>query len=105
IGDELRSIEVVSRTASGRVEKARLRTRHGQRVVGGPELRQLIGWRELPSLEVSISERKGRLILAGSGNGHGVGLCQWCARGQAAQGRGAREILSHFYPGTAVELR
>ncbi|HPU38821.1 MAG TPA: SpoIID/LytB domain-containing protein [Microthrixaceae bacterium] len=40
--------------------------------------------------------------FSGSGWGHGVGMSQWGARGMAAQGSGAPQILSHYYSGTAV---
>ena len=40
--------------------------------------------------------------IEGSGRGHGVGLCQWGARGMALDGADAATILSHFFPGTAV---
>lgn len=39
----------------------------------------------------------------GTGYGHGVGLSQWGALGQAREGRTTAEILSHYYPGTTVE--
>jgi stage II sporulation protein D len=42
------------------------------------------------------------VVIEGSGRGHGVGLCQWGARGMALQGAGASAILAHFFPGTAV---
>jgi len=38
----------------------------------------------------------------GRGWGHGVGLCQNGAFGQALAGRTYREILSHYYPGTTI---
>lgn len=38
----------------------------------------------------------------GSGYGHGVGMSQIGARGQALEGRSAVEILNYYYPGTAV---
>jgi stage II sporulation protein D len=41
-------------------------------------------------------------VIEGSGRGHGVGLCQWGARGMALQGGDASAILAHFFPGTAV---
>ena len=44
-------------------------------------------------------------VLSGSGWGHGVGMSQYGARGQAAAGRTAEQILRHYYSGTAVETR
>jgi stage II sporulation protein D len=102
IGDELTRIDVVSRTGTGRVASARLVTRHGGRVVTGAELRRLFGYAELPSLDVTIAAEKGELVFTGAGAGHGVGLCQWCARGRALAGDTAEEILARAYPGTTL---
>ena len=38
----------------------------------------------------------------GSGYGHGVGMSQIGARGQALEGKTAVEILNYYYPGTSV---
>jgi stage II sporulation protein D len=42
------------------------------------------------------------VVIEGSGRGHGVGLCQWGARGMALNGATAAAILAHYFPGTAV---
>ena len=44
-----------------------------------------------------------RFILTGSGWGHGVGLCQIGAAVMGEQGSKYKEILSHYYPGSAIE--
>ena len=41
--------------------------------------------------------------FTGSGYGHGVGMSQIGARGQALEGRSALEILGYYYPGTQVQ--
>jgi len=41
--------------------------------------------------------------VSGTGYGHGVGLSQWGALGQAREGRTTTEILRHYYPGTSVD--
>lgn len=41
-------------------------------------------------------------IFPGSGWGHGVGMSQWGAFGQALEGRTAAEILAHYYRGTTL---
>jgi stage II sporulation protein D len=43
-----------------------------------------------------------RLVVRGGGFGHGVGMSQYGALGQAQQGRTYRQILGHYYTGTAV---
>ena len=42
------------------------------------------------------------VVIEGLGRGHGVGLCQWGARGMALAGIDAPGILAHFFPGTVV---
>lgn len=44
------------------------------------------------------------LTFSGRGWGHGVGMCQWGARGMAAQGIGYRDILKHYYPATQLMM-
>jgi stage II sporulation protein D len=43
-----------------------------------------------------------RMVLRGSGWGHGVGLSQWGSKGMADVGYNERQILGHYYPGTAI---
>lgn len=40
--------------------------------------------------------------FAGRGFGHGVGLCQWCAKGMADSGMDWRSMIEQFYPGATV---
>ncbi|MDD5091733.1 MAG: SpoIID/LytB domain-containing protein, partial [Candidatus Wallbacteria bacterium] len=49
------------------------------------------------------SDSAKEFIFTGSGNGHGVGLCQWGASGMANQGHTFQEILTKYYKGTKVE--
>jgi SpoIID/LytB domain protein len=41
-------------------------------------------------------------IIVGSGWGHGVGLSQYGALGQALDGRSWQDILGHYYPGSSL---
>jgi len=43
-----------------------------------------------------------RLVLRGTGYGHGVGMCQWGAIGRARAGQDFHTILRTYYPGTTV---
>lgn len=40
--------------------------------------------------------------IAGSGNGHGVGLSQWGAQSMALAGKTYQQILANYYPGTTL---
>lgn len=42
------------------------------------------------------------LVAEGSGAGHGVGMCQWGALGRARAGFSYQDILSAYFPGTAI---
>lgn len=42
------------------------------------------------------------LVVTGKGWGHGVGLCQWGAKGAADSGMDEDQILTRFYPGAAI---
>ncbi|MFH0807909.1 MAG: stage II sporulation protein SpoIID, partial [Elusimicrobiota bacterium] len=37
------------------------------------------------------------------GWGHGVGMCQWGAKGMADKGYDYKEIVAHYYPSTKIE--
>jgi SpoIID/LytB domain protein len=41
-------------------------------------------------------------VLTGSGFGHGVGMSQIGAQGQAMEGKSATDILTYWFPGTSV---
>jgi stage II sporulation protein D len=71
-------------------------------------VRTALGTRRLPSLLVRSAQigppAKASPIctIEGGGLGHGVGLCQWGARGMARGGAGARAILAYYFPGTGI---
>jgi stage II sporulation protein D len=41
-------------------------------------------------------------LLEGTGQGHGIGLCQSGAKAVAADGADFRQSLSHYYPNTTI---
>jgi stage II sporulation protein D len=48
-------------------------------------------------------ERRGpKFIFRGRGFGNQIGLCEAGAVAQAASGRGYRDILNFYYPGTEL---
>jgi len=44
-------------------------------------------------------------LFKGRGNGHGLGMSQWGARGRAAAGQDYRKILATYYTGTRIDTR
>lgn len=102
IGAEVRGVTIATRTASGRASALRIATSSGARPLPAVELRQLLGYQRLPSLLFAVEMSNGEAVFRGRGSGHGVGLCQWGARGRALEGQGYRDILAHYYPGAEI---
>jgi stage II sporulation protein D len=71
-----------------------------------------LGWNAVPSNDFVVKaepdqEMKGRsitgqIVVEGTGQGHGIGLCQAGARAMAEEGADFRQILHHYYPNTTV---
>lgn len=56
----------------------------------------------LRRISVETTQAVPLVVIEGAGRGHGVGLCQWGARGRAAGGSDALGILAQYFPGTEV---
>ena len=101
----LTDVRIVDRDASGRARAFDLVTDRGDASVAGSAFRRAVGTRVLRSLLLADVRRApdgAALVVAGAGLGHGVGFCQWGARGLALAGRAASDILSFYFPGTAI---
>lgn len=105
IAGTLRAFEVASRDPAGYV-KAFLVKVGGERVlVRAGELRSWLGSTELKSVRISrVRLRRKGVEFEGAGLGHGVGLCQWGARGQAEEGRRYEKILKFYFPGSILSV-
>ncbi len=101
----LRSIAIVQRTPSGRVEMLRV-TGAGNVTVPGVAFRSAvgrhIGWDRLKSNWYEVSVAGDHVSFTGRGSGHGVGLCQIGAEVMGEEGKSYREILAYYYPGTKL---
>lgn len=93
------SLELLDRTPSGRVANVLVRWSDGRETTfSGHELRMALGTEKLRSTNFQLKQRDGFFEFVGRGFGHGVGLCQWGAKHLAANGKGFRDILKHYYP-------
>ncbi|HVP55766.1 MAG TPA: SpoIID/LytB domain-containing protein [Candidatus Eisenbacteria bacterium] len=103
----LRSVAVVQRTSSGRVEFLKV-TGSSTITVPGLTFRLAIGrnlgWDRLKSNWYEVRVEGDRIVFHGRGSGHGVGLCQVGAEVMGEEGHSYREILSFYYPGTRVAV-
>lgn len=115
IGD-VRTINVGATDSSGRAKEISLEGASGSLDIPGLEFRRSLGTEVVRSLLIhtaklnfSVGDQSdsgtappATVMLAGSGRGHGVGLCQWGACGMGRAGRSTREILSFYFPGTDI---
>ena len=95
----------MARDGSGRIRAFELIAERGTTNVAASAFRRAVGTRALPSLLVTGLRHApdgASVQLDGGGLGHGVGLCQWGARGMALDGRSAQETLSFYFPGTQI---
>lgn len=106
-----RDVMVDTRTPSGRVGTLKIATDRGNYVLRGNDVRYVLrapGGEILNSTNFTVETTSApdgslaRLVLKGTGYGHGVGMCQWGAIGRARAGQDFRTILRTYYPGTTI---
>ncbi len=71
----------------------------GQLNMTGQEVREAL---KLPSARFSIDMEGDNVVVTTSGNGHGVGLCQYGANGMAERGKNYQQILHYYYQGITL---
>ncbi|MNE43244.1 Amidase enhancer precursor [compost metagenome] len=49
-----------------------------------------------------VVEQSTGFMFVGRGNGHGLGLSQWGAKGMADAGYDYRQILQHYYQNVTI---
>lgn len=98
----VRSIEVAERTASLRATLVTVRGSTGSQRLRGNDFRRLVGYDTLKSTLFAVAVDGEVARFSGRGYGHGVGMCQWGAKGMAEQGASAWQILTFYYPGATL---
>lgn len=59
-----------------------------------------LGWSAVQSNDFVVKTSGEQTHVSGTGQGHGIGLCQSGAKSMAQDGSDFRHILSHYYPNT-----
>lgn len=90
-------LEIDERSQSRRVLKLTVQTERNQRQISGKDFRRLLGYDQLRSTNFVMAQKDGAYHFSGLGWGHGVGLCQWGAKGMAEAGTEYRTILKYYY--------
>jgi len=104
-------ISVTRQTRSGRVGELRIVFERGDIRIPGPDVRSVLRpeadrWLQSSAFQLTVSKANGevtKLVAAGAGAGHGVGMCQWGAIGRARAGQSYEKILTTYYSGTKIE--
>jgi len=94
------AIEISERTPSLRAAVVTVQGARSSARVRGNDFRRMIGYDTLKSTLFAVAVDGEWARFSGRGYGHGVGMCQWGAKGMAEQGYTAHKILEFFYPGT-----
>ncbi len=110
IRGDLVDVRVEGTDASGRLIAVTWETTQGEWRIPGDRNRWVLrreGGGILRSAKVALDVRRsgGRVVevrASGSGNGHGVGMCQVGALARSRAGQSFREILAAYYPGAAL---
>ena len=101
IGD-VTDIKLLERTSAGRIRLMKVSHTEGELLLSGHRFRMAVGPDWIKSSMLAIDRDRDVFLFYGRGWGHGVGMCQWGARGQAKEGKNYRDILSHYFPGTQI---
>jgi stage II sporulation protein D len=102
---DVRSVEILGHTPSGRVRDLALRGDGFELVLSRLDIRRALVYegRILNSTDFAVTRRDDGLVeLNGRGYGHGAGMCQWGAIGRARAGQDFDRILSVYYPGAEL---
>ena len=97
------SVTPLERGGSGRISRLKIEGEEKTFIVGKElEIRRILSDSHLKSSAFDVEMTDEKVILHGSGWGHGVGLCQIGAAVMASEGYDYRQILEHYYPGTKI---
>jgi stage II sporulation protein D len=96
------AIDVTERTPSLRAAAVTIHGTRGSVRLRGNDFRRMLGYDTFKSTLFAVAVDAQTAHFSGRGYGHGVGMCQWGAKGMAEQGHAARQILDFYYPGTVL---
>lgn len=101
--DRIKNIQVETNPDNPRAATVVIETGGQTLFLRASDFRKMVGFQELKSTWFTAEMRGNSILLSGHGFGHGVGMCQWGAKGMAETGKSYREILGFYYPGTEIQ--
>ena len=99
----VKSITVRKRSRDGRVTILTVVTGKGRILVDSGDFRKEMGYVRLPSTLFRLGGGGGNVVFEGRGFGHGVGLCQWGAKGASERGWDYVRILGKYYRNAVID--
>ena len=101
---QILKMEIVTQTPSHRAGTLKITGTQQEDIIAAKDLRILIGGDKIRSTAFTVIVKEDQAQFTGKGWGHGVGLCQWGALGQALLGHPYRDILKFYYPGAEISV-
>ncbi len=105
---EVQGLKIADGESGGRVFELEIEGKRNAKVAALDFLSvvgRYLGWNILKSNWFSVEIKNNEAVFSGHGLGHGVGFCQWGAKGMAEAGKKYNEILFHYFPGTQLVQR
>lgn len=100
---KIQAIKLEEFDSGGRVAAVSIHGDNQTVSLTGNDFRRYLGFSTIKSTKFNVSQSGYKFTFIGKGFGHGVGMCQWGARGMALAGKNYREILEFYYPGTRIK--
>jgi stage II sporulation protein D len=92
-------VSISKESPSGRAWVFAVESPKGRSLIQGNKFRLAVGADVFRSTLITEIKKQGKTFrFEGRGWGHGVGLCQWGARGRALEGHSYGKILAAYYP-------
>ena len=80
-----------------RVVEVTVQHNNGSVTLTGNEFRLLMNPQKLKSTYITIKKENDQFLINGKGWGHGIGMCQWGAKGRGEHGFKYEDILKYYY--------
>ena len=87
----------------GRVVSVKIIHSRGSNIISGNKFRLIFPSKKLKSLYIDTKGTASGIMINGRGWGHGVGMCQWGAKGMAEKGYTFKKILKHYYKNISIK--
>jgi stage II sporulation protein D len=104
--NRLTGIAILTRTTSNRPRTLKLEGPNGSQIISESSFRfamgRALGWNLLKSDRYEIQVSPNSIVFMGTGQGHGIGLCQDGADEMGREGANYHAILAFYYPGTSI---